>query len=139
MLAKMKEYGSDSTIAAQAVEEFPSIFRQTHRRANREKARRWRKIRNDFLSAIETVRNKSLSINNCRQLECAVRRIKIKELHGRRRKRYWRKNIIHEVLRDKFSRLCSAGAKMNTDFLCRTVILLVWDDQAVPISEHDVI
>ena len=58
---KVEENGSDSTIAAQAVEKFPSIFRQTNRRANQEKAQRWWTTRNYFLSAIETVRG----INHC--------------------------------------------------------------------------
>ena len=37
MLAKVEKNGSDSTIAAHAVEQFPDIFRQTSRRTNREK------------------------------------------------------------------------------------------------------
>ena len=137
--SKVEENGSDSTIAAQAVEHFPSIFRQTNRKANREKARRWWKTRNDFLSAIVTLGNKSLSISTSRQRGCAVRRTQIKALRGRGRKRYWWKNILHEFLRDEFSRLRSAGVKINTDFLRRTVISLVRDDQTVPVPEQDVI
>ena len=95
MLANVEENGSESMIAAQAVEQFPDIFKQTSRSANREKARRWWKTRNDFLSAIETVQNKSLSISSCRQQGCAVRRTQIKSLLGRGRKRHWWKNVLH--------------------------------------------
>ena len=39
MVARKEENGSDSTIGVLAVEQLPSVFRQTNRRANREKAR----------------------------------------------------------------------------------------------------
>ena len=68
-----------------------------------------------------------------------IRGTKIKALHGRGRKLHWWKNVLHEVLRDEFSRLRTAGVKINTDFLCRTVISLFRDNQTAPVSEHDVI
>ena len=116
MIAKVEENPSDSMITAQAVEQFPSTFRQTNRRANREKVLRWWKKRNDFLTAIETLRNKSLSISKGRQRGCAVGRIQINALHGRGHKRHFWKNVLHEVARDDFSRIRSAGVKINTAF-----------------------
>ena len=106
MVAQVEENGSDCKIAAQVVDQFPSIFIQTNRRANRENSRRWWKTINDFLSAIETSHNKSLSISSCHKLGCAVRRKQIKALRGRGPKRHWWKNILHEILGDEFSRLC---------------------------------
>ena len=85
------------------------------------------------------MQNKSLSISSFRQRRCAVHRTQIMALHGRGRKRHWLKNVLHEVLRDEFSRLRSAGVKINADFLRRNFISLVRYDQNLPVSDHDVI
>ena len=122
MIAKPEDDGPDTRIAAQAVDQFRNIFKQTNRRANREKARQWWKTRNQFLAAIQTAGNKPLSITAGRQRGCAVRRTSIKPLHGRGLQRQWWKNVLHQVLRDEFSRLRSVGVKINTDFLSQTAI-----------------
>ena len=117
MVAEVEENGSDSKTAAQEVDQFSGMFRQTNRKANQEKARRLWKTRNKFLFVIETSHNKSLSISSCRQRGCAVRRKQIKALSGRGPKHHLWKNILHKVLRDAVCRFRSAGEKINTDFL----------------------
>ena len=126
-------------IAAQAVEQFPGVFRQINRSANREKARRWWTTRNDFLSAIEKLGSKSLSISSCHQRGCAVRRTQIKAFHGQGCKRHLCKKILLQVLTDELSRLRSSLVKINTDFLNRAVISLFRNDKTFPLSEHDLI
>ena len=138
-MAKVEESGTDTRIAAGAIDQFPNTFKQTNRRANREMARQWWKTRNEFLSAIQTSRNKPLSITTHRQRGSAVRRTSIKALRGRGIKCQWWKKILHQVLSDEFSRLRSVGVKINSDFLLQTAISLVRDDETVLITDQEVI
>lgn len=55
MIVKVEENDSSHKIAAQAVEQCSSIFKQTSRRADLEKEGRWWKTRNDSLFVIEAL------------------------------------------------------------------------------------
>ena len=103
MIAKVEEVGMDTRIAVQALS---NLFKQNSRRANREKARKWWQPRmNFFLSAIQTPRNKPLSITMSCQRGSAIWRSSVEALHSKGLKRQWWKKIMIQVLRDEFSRL----------------------------------
>ena len=139
MIAKVQEDGTDNRITAETVNQFPNLFKQTNRRANKEKARQCWSTRNEFLSAIRTTRNKPLSTTTTPQRGCAVRRASVKALHGKGPKRQWWKNILHQVLKYEFSWLRTVGVKINSEFLRQLAISLVRNDETVPVSEQEVI
>eukprot|EP00171_Calliarthron_tuberculosum_P022251 IDg22251t1 len=67
----------------------------------------------------------------------AVRRVAIKALTGRGRRQPLWKNILHQVLRDEFMRLRSAGVKINRRFLLEAAIDLL-SDPIVPFTQNEI-
>lgn len=95
--------------------------------------------KNEFLPAIQTQRNKPLWIRLRRKRGCVVRRNSVKALHERGLQRQRRRKILHQALKNEFSRLQTVGVKIDTDSLRQTATLLVRDDTTVPVTEQIVI
>ena len=137
MIAEVHQCGSEEKIAAKAVDNFPLIFTQRSRKANREKARKWYKFRNEFLQELESSANKPMSIVSRRISGPAVRRFSIKALYGRGIKRAFWKNILHQILRDEFLRFRSAGVKISRSFLQEASLALV-NNPTVPVTQQEI-
>lgn len=137
MIARANENGTDKNIVPEAVAQFPAIFCQKTSKSNQEKARRWWNGRHSFLSLLEEKENKALYVVRRKIGGPAVRRIGINALTGRGRKRRAWKNTVHSAVLDEFTRLRSAGVKVDRQFLLQTVLSVVHDAN-VPTSVADI-
>ena len=88
-------------------------------------ARQLWNTRNGFLSATQTPRSKPLLTTMSRQGGRAFHRNSVNAPSDKGLKCQFWKNILHQVLKDEFSRLQSVGTKIETEFLPQTTILLI--------------
>ena len=137
MIHEVEESGTEHCIAARAVNNFPLIFTQRSHKANREKARQWWKVRDQFLNAIQSGEDKQLSLVTKKLQGSSTRRCRMKAVAGRGRRRPAWKNDLHQLLKEEFVRLRSAGLKLNRAFLLDIARSLV-NDANVPITQQEI-
>lgn len=128
---------SHHNIASKAVEQFPLIFSQRSRSANREKAGRWWRGRLCFLASLQIPTKKALFVSTRNTRGVIAKKIPVKALPGRGRKRQEWTNILHGAMKNEFERLRKLGVKFHGRFLQEMGLRLLMDPD-VPLSISDV-
>jgi len=133
MLNEVETCGTETRIAVKAVDAHPRIFSQRSRVANRQKARRWWAIREEFIQELENPATSALWLTSRLKHGAASKRMAVKAKVGRGPKLAEWKLTLHGAMQDEFRRMRSAGVKVNHGVILEMAYHLLHDPN-VPVS-----